>query len=273
MTMTTKPRSRFVPRAEALEARVCMDTSVVNILLTGGHTLQITGTRRADRVSVEMGRDGKVMASANGGAAQTFTGIDHLRASTGDGPDQVSIMILGGRLADVSVDLGKGADRLDARFDFAPLSATFQGGDGKDRMNVAYGGGGGGEVSFNPQPEPPGSPAGIIILGGKSRDTINFKVQGHFNDDLTANIDGGSDGDTIDALFAPAAHNMGRIHGSVLGGKGNDRLSLNHSTLDNPTYFDVALDGGSGRGDKANVGPGINVRGIEKATQVGIWVQ
>jgi hypothetical protein len=273
MTMTTKPRSRFVPRAEALETRDCPSAATVSFIIVGGHTLQITGTRAADRAIIAIDRDGKVTASANGGAAQTFTGVDGVRANTGDGADQVSLIIAGGRLAEVSVDLGKGADRLDARFDFAPRSATFQGGDGKDLMNVAYGGGGGGEVSFNPQPEPPGSPVALIIVGGKGRDAINFKVQGRFNDDLSATIDGGSDIDTIDALYAPAARSVGRIHGSVMGGTGSDRLSLNHSAIDSPNIFALALDGGSGRGDKAVVGPGIQIRGIEKVNQVGIWVQ
>src|SRR6266542_1157907 len=96
----SSPHRRFRPRPEALEDRGCLSAASVSIIIDNGRTLKILGTRSADRISVEGTADGKVLVSANGGAAQTFSDIERISANTGDGRDQVSLIILGGRLAD-----------------------------------------------------------------------------------------------------------------------------------------------------------------------------
>ncbi len=266
----SSPHRRFRPCPEALEDRCCLSAATVSIIILGGRTLQITGTRSADRISVVGTADGKLMVTAGRAAPRTFAGIERLGVSTVDGKDQVSCDTSVVRLADVNIDLGKGADSLTFRSGRAPQNGLFQGGDGKDIIDISYGGGGG-ESSFNPQPEPPGRVA-LKILGGKSRDMINFALRGRFRDDLDATLDGGTDADLVNALFAPAHDSPGHIRGRVVGGPANDRLTVNNARLDSSALFDLLIDGGRGT-DRARVGPNAQVQGIEKPTQAGIWVQ
>lgn len=104
---------------ERLESRILFAVNVTR----SGHTLQITGDDEANFVEVNGNGEGVLDVYVNEEHVGTFEGIKNIKASLGDGSDQLhlsAIQISG----NVTVDMGKGNDYFDLDTDY------FVGGEG-----------------------------------------------------------------------------------------------------------------------------------------------
>jgi hypothetical protein len=132
---------------EGLEDRWCPS---VTASVTGGHILTLTGDNSANDIRInDDGSDGLTLR-VNGGPTQTFSGIDTLNISAGNGNDGVFYTVRGDLVQNraVNVNLGDG----NSRFDFRTTPGSGVIGQGIDplRLDVnVHGGKGNDWVSGN----------------------------------------------------------------------------------------------------------------------------
>jgi uncharacterized delta-60 repeat protein len=164
------------------------------------------------------------------------------------GPATLAVAVLGGRgndqltveSADPSGDL-YGLDR-------AQFNVTAAGGDGQDRIQVRVG-------NFNQPPDPDlRLDWNLVVTGDGGNDTIDVVAR---NVLVAAGLDGsmpvafrllagGDDGNDVvsaNLFFDPRSN--ARVDAQVLGGMGNDDLTLNIYGLD-PDWISALIDGGPG---------------------------
>jgi hypothetical protein len=159
----------------------------------------------------------------------------------------------------MSVFGGLGRDRITSRIGIQPtpfhkmvdLNLSMDGGAGDDILSENTDIDPSALVGFNPQPEPPIIHVGVEMDGGDGSDRITSRwgvgpEPFHKAFDLDLSMDGGVGDDALDAQFSDhkGSQNVADLRVALLGGDGNDALSL----LLTPGAFDAAAfaDGGAG---------------------------
>lgn len=235
---------------EVLEERCLLSCAMEQ----DGTDLTITGTRRANDISVVIHDDQTLSVECDGAQADDFGGVESITISSGNGADIVDV-VLEDRLTEtlmLEIDLGAGADDSNLDFggtiDSVSLDIVLTGGAGADLVTLALGAIGTTQVSID------------FDLGAGNDDAYVF-----FNGDIadsvvTVSIDGGTGADFIDVVSQdndgdPTGLNVEGSSLSVLlqGSAGNDDLYVDLTpTDDGAGSVTVEVDGGSGR-DKERV--------------------
>lgn len=139
-------------------------------------------------------------------------------------------------------------------------------GAGNDRADVRYVGGG------TPYPQGNVRELRMKILGDAGNDSVAAEIDVRAIDHVLLDFEGGKGNDLIRVRHVenlPATGLPPRpLHLHVLGGDGNDNLSLLVATSRPQTLLDMLLDGGKGR-DRCKVTPNVQVINCETTFPVG----
>jgi hypothetical protein len=244
-----RDRSRsYVPSLEDLERRDTPTCTVTYNPVT--ETLLIKGDNTANHIRIVDNGLHPSSPIANvgvvcDGVSQQFNHVAVIRVQAMGGDDQVSYdqtgEFMGGRIVDV--DLGPGNDRFVASLSsvlaFVNVELDVHGdspspvaGPGKDTIIVTAGGRMDGTLNLN-------------IDGGGGDDRIFVSDFGSVGGQLLVNVDAGAGNDQVLANFQFAAPTTGLVSAHVLGGAGQDNMTLNIGG-NLPPIVDGLLEGGPG---------------------------
>jgi hypothetical protein len=133
--------------------------------------------------------------------------------------------------------------------DRAHFNVTVSGGDGQDQLHVLVG-------SINQPPDPElRLDWNIVVTGDGGNDAIDVVARnvllgggldGSMPDTFTLLEDGGDGHDTLSADLFFAAQSRGMINAQVLGGRGNDNLTLDIYGASDLELLTALINGGDG---------------------------
>ena len=267
--------------------------AIINVAITGGLSLGMDGGIGNDTMRVEitgsdigpllvdmaggLGNDvesvfcsnnlfeGFNLSLVNGGGndiASVMLAEDHfpqpvvVQLSTGGGNDSASVFCQNNlfQALDVTLDTGAGSDSASVMFADGHLpghaSVQVNAGAGNDRVSTEIQ-----NVSIEGQ-------FALGVDGGTGADRVGIIIDFLVAGQAALNVNGGAGRDLINARIEVDPESRGPVAASVLGGLGNDDLTLAIVGID-PELLDALVDGGAGR-DIARVSRGVLVRSCEK---------
>jgi hypothetical protein len=236
-------RSRFVPRAEALEDRLVLSCTTTFDPATG--LLQITGTNKADNIrivdtgsptaagAIQVICEGSlVFSSPAAGFGTGVSAVKTIQVSTLKGKDSVEYDLTGNLVfaqRTVNVDLGRDADTFNAALNGslglgASLDFNVQGGEGKDTMNATMNG----DV-FGKFFALPASHLNMTFDGGADKDTMAVNLNGkiHSGAQLAVDLRGGLDKDTMSVNAQEDIEANALLNIALRGQQDKDNESVN----------------------------------------------
>jgi hypothetical protein len=205
-----------------------------------------------DQVTVEVSHL-TMVAAPTGRQPDAFS----LRVGGGDGDDRINVRVdapdyVGPAILGVAVAGGRGNNLIDVEstnpegdlygVDRAQCNLKVTGGGGQDRIHVLVG-------SLNQGPDPElHLDWNIMASGGAGNDVINVEARDVL---LTAGttfrlrVDGGAGDDVLRAVLSLAPQSRGTVDAQMLGGPGDDDLTLDVFCPDDNTVA-ALIDGGPG---------------------------
>lgn len=246
---------------EALEERKYLSATMT--LFNNGQTLSIVGDRSDDHILITQDSSG-VHVTADSSPTRDFTGIDMIQVETVDGNDDVRVIYgfnpqpdppgMPFRAANLYVRLGNGNDtfNFDGQLPHGAFLVGVDAGAGNDDVRV--------NCSFNPQPEPPGSPVRPLDLyvrlgAGNDRFSLNFAGatdSRDLPDPCRVAVMGEGGADSINALIGllsnamPAGAVQGPLDMTLDGGEGNDVVTSTLRSVNLNGRTSINLQGGNG---------------------------
>lgn len=217
-------------------------------------------------VAGSVGNDSLVaqFKSADPAALATLVPAVKLALDGGDGNDRLMLacnnLVLRGRM-DATMTGDAGNDTVAQDFHgnnwFAPLNLVASGGDGDDVMDTEFDSTGPRSV-YN-------ALIGVSIAGDAGNDLLNFNLGAHssggggagtgergnttdpvVNVGFNFTLDGGDGNDVATAWAVVAPQGAGNLNARVLGGNGDDNLTLDLSAIPPLFHFTGLIDGGAG---------------------------
>jgi hypothetical protein len=265
--MRTYASTSFLPRVERLESRVCLSCTVD----VRGSMLRIIGDGGANSATVTDDGEGGVVATCNGGAAVTASGIRRITIDTKGGNDTVNVNVTGELTSRLNIDLVLGAGNDVADLNFAAISdelrikADLGSGDDLIDINLDQEIREDGEVDIDVRGQDgadqfilsvnevrAGAELNVRFDGGRGNDTLDVRLGDPVDEDAEIKIDArggdGNDALTVDATTFGTGANIGEgaeVEVRLDGGRGNDNLNVSfEGEVDG--QLELRLDGGDG---------------------------
>ena len=190
---------------ETLESRQLF---AVTVAMPAPDTLSFTGNFEDDYIHIDDNGSGVVRAWVSSATTPAvlvgpIAGIRRLIINTGDGNDQVDIMIRGDVVAggthEIQCDLGNGNDWY--RWHDITTATGFS------------------KVGFNDRPVQ-------RVLGGKGNDSLNYIHRGEIDGKVAVTLDGGTENDVLYAEVLCTAGSAGAFGAALNCGTGKDKATL-----------------------------------------------
>ena len=262
--MFSRIRKRIsrAPVIEGLEERrllsaVPSQARVSEINVNGGIELRVTGTNRADVVTISdngTGQPGNIQVTVNGQAYISRFADSSIYVMSNGGNDHVTYNLTGNLISarTVIAMLGTGNDQFTANLNYDLQTSKFldleaNGEAGNDTLKVNQtgmvtagsdfiylnGGAGDDQISYNFVGDiAAGAVVGPALLGGAGNDQISLNYSGNVLGQILYNdtIDGGSGSDKLTANLHLGVYSTGKVGTSptspaiVNGSDGNDSI-------------------------------------------------